>query len=502
MVPSIKSNLGLFTVNESARKKSIIILTIALIATVLLTSWSKLYNYVSGNHLAVTRHQIQLDNKTINYSTSAGYMSISKANVFYVDYIANNQSSTTRPITFVFNGGPGSASIWLHMGSFGPVRVQFKSDKGDAPVNNNQYRDNPNSWLGFTDLIFIDPVSTGYSRPHKGVDVRQFYGYKADISSIGEFIKLYLVQHNRQNSPKFLAGESYGSARAVGLAEYLQDNYNLEFDGITLISPALNYQLINFKKDNKTPYSYYLPSYAIAAQYHKRLSPELQQLSVEQLQAKAAAFAAGTYSKFLNSDNETKAFKSQVIDSLHYYTGLSKNYLISVNGKVPDKEFYKTLLQDEKLVIGGFDSRVTGTAEQPGDPSEINLRGLFTSAFKVYTNNDLKYHNDSAYNATTNVGQWNNDSHTVNGYLNISNTLKKLMIRNPNLKVNIASGYYDLATPVATVENMVENLGLSTNLHNNISMNYYQSGHMIYICELANIKFKNDAIKFYQAALK
>lgn len=504
MLPIQKSYPDLFVINWRKPHKSVS-LVVATAAIILLSSWSKLYHYVSNasGNLAITHHQLKLDNHIIQYKTSTGYIPITDknnkplANIFYADYTADN-TTNKRPITFVFNGGPGSASIWLHMGSFSPVRVLFKNDKGDAPDGPYQYGDNPNSWLGFTDLVFIDPVSTGYSRPQKGVDAKQFYGYQADISSIGEFIKLYLIQHNRQNSLKFLAGESYGSLRAIGLAEYLQDNYGVSFNGITLISPALNYQLINFNKGNQTPYGYYLPSYAVAAQYHNRLSPQLQKLTVEQLVAKASAFANGLYSQFLSGDTLST---TQVIDSLHYYTGLSKTYIRSVNGRISDKQFYKALLKSDNLTIGGFDSRFTGEGDQNADPSEVNLRGLFTSAFKNYVSNDLKYHSDSVYNATTNVGQWNNGGHTVNGYLNIAATLKKIMNQNPNLKINIASGYYDLATPVGTTEYVVKNLGLNAELRSNISINYYKSGHMVYISESANAKFKNDAGRFYQAAL-
>lgn len=487
--------------------KSILLLSVTGLAVLLLSSWSKLHYNMGGSaasKLSITNHQLNINGKAINYTTTAGYMPLTDknnqplANIFYTAYTANSTASN-RPVTFVFNGGPGSASIWLHMGSFGPVRVLFKNDKGDAPTQQYQYGDNPYSWLGFTDLVFIDPVSTGYSRPQEGVDAKQFYSYKADIKSIGEFIRQYLEQHNQQSSPKFLAGESYGAVRAIGLAEYLQDNYQIAFNGITLISPALNYQLINFNKQNDKPYSYYLPSYAVAAQYHHRLTRDLQQLSATQLIAKTAAFAQSTYSRFLTAGaNASATLTNQVIDSLHYYTGLPKAYLRDVNARVNDKQFSKALLKNDSLNIGEYDSRFTGASNLTADPSESNLRGLFTATFNNYISNDLKYLNTLPYNATVAVGNWN---YGTKDYLNVSETLKKVMTQNPNLKVNIACGYYDLATPVGTTEYVIDNLGLKPSLRDNISMNYYQSGHMIYISKTANAKFKTDGENFYQRAL-
>lgn len=487
-----------------------------LVTIVLFSSWSNLpqhflYRNKAGNaayHLSVTRHQLTVNGKVLNYQATAGYQPLTDkannqlANIFYVAYTTDSTATNSlRPITFVFNGGPGSASIWLHMGSFGPVRVLFKNDKGDAPKNGAAYGDNPYSWLGFTDLVFIDPVATGYSRAGEGVDAKRFYSYNEDINAIGDFIRLYLTRHHREASPKFLAGESYGTVRAVGLADYLQTNYQIALNGITLISPALNYQLINFHHGNETPYSYYLPSYAVAAQYHQRLAPELQKLSAEQLIAKTAAFAQNTYTLFLNEgDAASTTLTNKVIDSLSYFTGLSKDYLRKVNARVADTQFTKALLQIDSTVIGTFDSRFTGT-DRTADPSETNLRGLFTAAFNNYISKDLHYQNNLTYAATTAMGNWNYGPDASNSYLDISSTLKKVMIKNPALKVNVVSGYYDLATPVGSTQYVVRHLGLPQALRQNISLNYYQSGHMIYISKAADAKFKTDGEQFYHSAL-
>jgi carboxypeptidase C (cathepsin A) len=236
--------------------------------------------------LAIGQHHFKLDGKDLAYQSSTGYLTIKDqkeqplANIFYTAYNVDSNTAN-RPITFVFNGGPGSAAIWLHMGAFGPVRA-----------NKGGYNDNPNSWLGFTDLVFIDPVGTGYSQPAEGVDARRFHGYREDIHSIAEFIRVYLATNNREASPKFLAGESYGAVRAIGLTAYLQDSLKIKLAGLNLISPALNYRLVSFRKGNDKPYGYYLPTYALAAQYHHRLSPELQRLTAEQLIAKVTTLLA------------------------------------------------------------------------------------------------------------------------------------------------------------------------------------------------------------------
>ncbi|MBW4888501.1 hypothetical protein KXQ82_02195 [Mucilaginibacter sp. HMF5004] len=503
------------TLISKKHTKPVWLFTITGLVILLFSSWGKSdrtsYRYKAGYlayQLAVTTHQLHIGGQQLSYTATTGYMPLTgadgqtSANIFYVAYQTDSLHSADRPITFVFNGGPGSAAIWLHMGSFGPVRVLFKNDKGDAPDASYQYGDNPYSWLGFTDLVFIDPVSTGYSRPEDEVNVKQFYGYDGDIASIGQFIHLYLTQHHRENSPKFLAGESYGTVRAVGLAAYLQDQYQIAFNGITLISPALNYQLIDFHHGNETPYSYYLPSYAVAAQYHQRLNNELQRLSPQQLIAKASSFAQGTYTFFLNQGEAASAeLTNKVIDSLHYFTSLPLNYIRQINGRITDRQFCQALLKKDGLTIGGFDSRFTGDNKLKADPSETNISRLFTSAFAQYVNNDLKYLNKLPYMATTATGDWNYGPDASNSYLNISETLKNVMAKNPGLKVNVVCGLYDLATPVGSTEYVIRHLGLKPELRNNISMHYYDSGHMVYISNTADAQFSKDGERFYEQTL-
>jgi carboxypeptidase C (cathepsin A) len=439
--------------------------------------------------LAIGQHHFKLDGKDLAYQSSTGYLTIkdpkeqSLANIFYTAYTVN--SAVNRPITFVFNGGPGSAAIWLHMGAFGPVRA----DK-------NGYSDNPNSWLGFTDLVFIDPVGTGYSQAAEGVDARRFHGYREDIHSIAEFIKVYLATSHREASPKFLAGESYGAVRAIGLTAYLQDSLQIKLAGLNLISPALNYRLINFRNGNDKPFSYYLPTYALAAQYHQRLAPELQKLSPEELITKVTRFSNGTYANFLKSG---QSISLELTDTLSYFTGLSKTLLQQTNGRVTDSQFTKGILHNE--VTGTFDSRAVGTVNS-GDPSETAIRGVFTQSFQKYVSTALGYENHLPYLATTAMGDWNYGPDAADGYLDISTTLKQVMLKNPALQVKVSSGYYDLATPVATINYTINHLGLSKKTKQNISVDYYHEGHMIYLGNEANASFKKAGEQFYKQTLQ
>lgn len=474
----------------------------ASVVILLFSSWAgSIYKRtlidLTGNtafNISYTHHVLSAGHTRLAYTASTGYLTSKDkqgkplAHIFYTAYSAEHTDSQ-RPVTFVFNGGPGSASIWLHMGSFGPVRaVRGKSG----------YQENPDSWLPFTDLVFIDPVGTGYSRPAEGIDAKRFYGYIEDIKSIAGFIKDYLEQTGRQNSRKFIAGESYGAARAVGLASYLQDSLNISVNGLTLISPALNYRLVSFRKGNDAPYTYYLPTYAITAQYHNRLVPELQMLPRQVLIAKAIAFANDYYARFLSGSDTTSAFRRLVMDSLSYFTGIAPGALSTVNGRITDRWFVNRLLKHAHQTIGIFDIRVQGTSAST-DPSEQALRAVFPAAFKQYVEADLEYQNHLPYLATTNMPAWNYGAKTNDGYLDVSATLADLLQKNPDLKVQIAAGYYDLATPVGTTQYVIGHLGVSDEQKKHITINYYNAGHMIYTDNTSNNTFKATSSSFYAA---
>jgi carboxypeptidase C (cathepsin A) len=464
----------------------------------------------------VTNHDITVDGKAISYKATTGYMPMRDkddkliAKVFYVAYTANNSGQTKekRPVTFVFNGGPGSASIWLHMGGISPVRVKYANEKGDAPGAPYEYGDNPHTWLAFTDLVFIDPISTGYSRAYKGVDVNQFHGYNEDLASVGDFIRLYITKNERWASPKFIAGESYGTTRAAGLSGYLADRYNIYLNGITLISSVLNFQLIDFKNGNDMPYIYFLPTYANTASYYHKLSPELESLTPAELTKKSEIFANGTYSRFLSLGDQAPAeLTNLIVDSLNYFTGIPKDFIKRANERISDSRFFKEVLRNEGKIVGRYDSRFSGedlddAGENPTyDPSDANLSGLFVGAFNAYVRKDLNYRNDLPYEALTNVWPWS-FKNSENSYLDVSETLRGAMTQNPHLKVNMVCGYYDLATPVYNAEYVISHMGLRPDLRGNIVVNYYKAGHMVYVSKETDEKLKSDAEVFYKSALK
>jgi carboxypeptidase C (cathepsin A) len=466
----------------------------------------------------ITYHSMNVNGKSISYKATTGYMPMRDADnkllakIFYVAYTATNsgQEKEKRPVTFVFNGGPGSASIWLHMGGFSPIRVKYADDKGDAGGAPYEYEQNPYTWLGFTDLVYIDPVSTGYSRAYKGVNVNEFHGYTEDLASVGDFIRLYITKNERWTSPKFIAGESYGTTRAAGLSGYLADRYNIYLNGITLISSVLNFQLIDFKNGNDMPYIYYLPTYANTAQYYHKLAPELQSLSNADLTKRTELFANGTYSRFLSlGDQASPDLVNKVVDSLNYFTGIPKDYIKKANERITDFRFFKEVLRDEGKIVGRYDSRFSGedpddAGEYPSyDPSDANLSGLYVGVFNEYVRKDLNYRNDMPYEAITNVWPW---SFKAGGggwdsYLDVSGTLRSAMTQNPHLKVNMVCGYYDLATPVFNAEYVISHMGLRPDLRNNIIVNYYRAGHMVYVSKETDSKLESDAEAFYKNTL-
>ncbi len=463
------------------------------------SSWS----YHITDEKTVTHHRFLLDGKQVDYEATTGYTTLTNehgqpiAKIFYTAYTNLNTPGSKRPVTFVFNGGPGSASLWLHMGSFAPVRVNVNYNKSSTSLNDYQYGTNPSSWLGFTDLVFIDPVSTGYSRAADGIDPKIFYGYDRDISSIGQFIQRYIDQNNRQESTVFMAGESYGAARAVGLTGYLQKK-GIAVSGLTLISPALNYQVLNFNGSNVQAFIHYLPTYAVTAQYHRQLTHELQKLSTEALFSKASFFATHSYAAYLNQTSVASGMPKVIVDSLVYFTGLSRAIILKLKGKITDNDYMLQLLRSQNKLIGCFDSRFTGpeTSNRYIDPSETNIRSLFVSTFDHYVHHGLAYHNTVPYQATINL-PWDIGTAQVNGYLNVSQTLKTVMINNPKLKVNVVCGYYDLSTPMSATEYVVAHMNLPAQLRSNIAISTYNSGHMIYISAAANAKFKTTGQRFY-----
>lgn len=465
----------------------------------------------SKDETVQTTHDITINNKKFTYTATAAAMNLKNdkgeptASIFYVSYRAENDNeSIKRPITFCFNGGPGSASLWLHMGLLGPKRVKLSANGKTHPpygVIENIY-----SLLDVTDLVFIDPVSTGFSRAIPPTEAKKFHGVKEDVQSIAEFIRLYLTQNNCWDAPKFIAGESYGTTRAAALAAHLHDEAFIYINGIVLISTVLNFQCIDFNKGNDLPYLLYLPSYTATAWYHKKLATDLQQNLVAAVE-ESRNFVQEEYVKALFKGNlQTKEEREKTIHNLSRLTGLSEAYIEQSDLRVNLYRFMKELLRDQKLTVGRFDSRFTGVdADSAGeyteyDPSAEAVFGAFTAAANHYFLTDLKYKKDLEYKALTNVQPWDWDSE--NCYFDVSDSLRSTMTKNGNLRVFVANGYYDMATPFFETEYTFNHLRLNPLLWPHITMRYYEGGHMMYIDEPILKQMKADLKDYYEQTLK
>lgn len=462
----------------------------------------------------VTRHEIHIGGKTLHYTATAGLMPIHnadgdlEANIFYIAYTLDGQNSPEhRPLTFSFNGGPGSASVWLHLGAIGPKRVKMQAE-GTMPAPPYQLVDNDFTWLDVTDLVFIDTVGTGYSRAIKGDLKKKFLGVREDIESVGEFIRLYLGRYERWSSPLFLVGESYGTTRAAGLSGYLV-GHGIAFNGIMLISSVLNFETLEFTPGNDLPYILFLPTYATSAWYHKKLGPDLQDF--QKLRSEVEQWASTGYAEALaKGDRLTPEERSVTIDHLSRYTGLSKTFINQANLRVDEPHFTKELLRDQNLIIGRLDSRFTGMdrsllSETPSyDPSEAAIRPPYTSMFNQYVRTELGYKSDLEYyvlGGGFTFTEWNWGS-ARGGFPDTAQALRDAFERNPYMKLFVASGYFDLATPYYATQYTLNHMGLYPKDHENISLGYYGAGHMMYIRDESLRDLKRDIGTFITNALK
>lgn len=470
------------------------------------------------DNLVLTQHKITLNGQEIAYTVTTGTLVLKeepdrekeydgekpKAQFFFVAYTREDVTDpATRPLTFSFNGGPGSSSVWLHLGLLGPRRVAMTYE-GGLPKPPFQLTDNAFSLLDQTDLVFIDPVSTGYSRPAQGEKAKQFHGFKKDVESVGDFIRLYTTRYNRWLSPKFLIGESYGTTRAGALAGYLQERHGMYLNGVMLVSTVLDFGTIDFTPGNELPYVLFLPSYAATAWYHRALK---LRRPLETLLTEVERFALEEYAPALLKGASLPAReRAAVLEKLARYTGLSADYLERSNLRVPDARFFKELLRARGRTVGRLDSRFLGidrdtlgeTAEY--DPSYTNILGPYTAAFYDYVRRELKYETDLPYEILNfQVWPWSYAEHE-NQHVYVGETLRKAMTANPHLKIFVANGYYDLATPYFATEYVFNHLGLDASLRQNVQMAYYEAGHMMYIHLPALEQMKQDLADFIEKA--
>jgi carboxypeptidase C (cathepsin A) len=428
-----------------------------------------------------------------------------RATVFFVAYTRDAASPAARPITFAFNGGPGSSSVWLHLGVLGPRRVLFSDEGWPLPP---PYRlvENSYSLLDVTDLVFIDPVSTGYSRVVPGEKPKEFHNFSKDIESVGDFIRLYTSRYHRWSSPKYLAGESYGTTRAAGLSGYLQDRHGMYLNGIMLISAVLNFQTLEFEHGNDMPYLFFLPTCTATAWYHRRLAPDLQR-DLRATLAEVEQFVYERYAPALLRGRSLPATeREQIVAALARYTGLSPDYVERSNLRIRDDRFVKELLRDTQRTVGRLDSRFTGIDRDAAgerteyDPSYAAILGPYTATLNDYLRTELRFESDLAYEILSGrVYPWSYDGHE-NRYVDVAETVRAAMTANPALRVFVASGYYDLATPYFATDYTLNQLALPDDLYANIRVAYYEAGHMMYAHMPSLVQLKEDLAEFVRSA--
>jgi carboxypeptidase C (cathepsin A) len=460
---------------------------------------------------AVTRHSLTLDGKAYPYTATAGTLLLRNdegtvtASVFYIAYTLDGvKDPATRPVTFSFNGGPGAASLWVHLGAFGPKRVA-RTDEGFSLPPPGRLVDNEDSILDATDLVFIDPVSTGFSRPAPGQDPKQFHGVKQDIDSVADFIRLWVTRNQRWASPKFVAGESYGTTRAAGLAYELADRYGMMLNGVVLVSSVLNWQDQDFHPGNDRPCFIHLPTYAAAAWYHKKLPPELSGDLFKTL-SEVESFALDEYGPaLLQGDRLPDARRREIAAKVARYTGLSQGYVERSNLCVQIDRFVKELLRDQGKTIGRLDTRFTGTdIDSAGenyeyDPAGAATDGPFAAAINDYIRRELKFESDLVYERLTDkVWPWDWTFH--NQYVDVAEYLRQAMTRNPHLQVLMTAGVYDLATPFFDAFFTRDHLGLPKELRGNVRIELYEAGHMMYIRKADHAKLKKDVTELIRKA--
>ena len=467
---------------------------------------------------STTTHKVTIDGKEHTYTAVAGEIVIeikerdAKARVFYVSYTLEGNEGADRPISFAFNGGPGAASVWLHLGCLGPMTVRL-NDNGTVLPPPVEYGENPDTWLAFTDLVFVDPVGTGFSRgePDKQETSTKFYGVMEDIESVAEFIRVYLGRENRWISPTFLVGESYGTTRVSSLAWYLHQRYGVETNGIVLISPVLDYDTILFHPSNDLPHVLFLPSYAAAAWHHHLLQEEMKDKELDPFLDEVEQFCLTEYMVLLaQGENLSFEDRQRLEDRLAAYTGLPKPLILRANFRVDWMTFTKNLLRDEHQLVGRMDSSITGidpdpTSHMPAyDPSLDPLFGPFSSAMNAYVRNELGYESDLFYEflnqRVTRSWDWRSGLMMGQGYIDVSHRLRDAMAINKDLAVFVASGLYDLATPYFAATYTVSHMWLGPQ-RSNVAHKIYRSGHMIYTQTEARKKLFEDTQIFYERTL-
>jgi len=451
---------------------------------------------------SVTHHSARIGGQEVKYTATAATYNIKaddgtvKATMFYVAYTKEGVPDIAkRPISFVYNGGPGSASLFTHMG-MGPKRVVLTPDGHGMPAPYTVV-DNEDSFLDTTDLVFIDAISTGFSRPAPGEAPNQFHGIIADANWFADFIYQYINRNDRWASPKFLIGESYGTTRSAELAGVLQERHQIYLSGIALVSAVA---FSNWGADNRS--EFYLPTYVTTAWYHHLLPQDLQNLPIEQVAQQAREFAHGEYAAALEKGDALSAAEHQkVVQDLARFTGLSPKYIEQTNLRVSPFRWFKELERDKRRTIGRLDSRFEGIdVDAAGerfeyDPSEASYEGAFVATFHDYVRRELKWDSDMYYTVSANVRPWDQTGNTE-----VAEVLRAAMTQQTYLKVLVLCGYYDVATPFNGIENTFAHMNLEPSVRKNVSFTYYEAGHMMYIDEKEHHKLHKDVDEFLNSS--
>ena len=459
-----------------------------------------------------TDHTITLDGQTVPYSATAATMHLKNddgkviGNLYYTAYTKSGASAATRPISFIYNGGPGSASMWLHMGAFGPKRVVVNPDGSTPPPPYNLVA-NTGSLMDATDMVFIDPIGTGFSRPVGEGTGKDFWGIDEDAASLAQFIAQYITRNKRWNSPKFLIGESYGTTRSAVLVNRLQSRNGMDFNGVVLISSVLDFETLLFAEGHDTSYITFLPTYAITAMYHGAVEkPDDLEAWLDEIRA----FAIGDYAHVLAAGSSAPDDDvASVRRRLSQYTGLSDDYLTRAGLRVTAGQFRAELQRMEGRVTSRLDARYDGftnellTESAPYDPQSSAISGAYTSAINQYLRDELQFVSSDEYNRRWHIRVelesrfwWRLAGRDECG----AGSHTQAMIRNPNLKVQVENGYYDLATPFFATEWTTNHMNLPAELRGNLKHNYYEAGHMMYVRESDLLKLRVNVVDFIRDA--
>jgi carboxypeptidase C (cathepsin A) len=466
--------------------------------------------------LVTTQHSVKVGRKSLSYTTTTGRMVLReeqitdgvfkghtpRAEMFLTSYVLDGAEPNKRPVTFAFNGGPGSSSVWLHLGLFGPRRI-LMGDAGALLPPPYELTDNAESLLAVSDLVFIDPVSTGYSRMAAGEKADEYHGYARDLDAVGELIRLWTSRNGRWMSPKFLAGESYGTLRAAALADHLQEKFGLYCNGVMLISSVLNLGTIRPHEDNDLPSALFLPTYAAIAHYHGKHGRK----SLRSVLREAEDFASRDYPWLLSRGNRlTDSDKREAASRVAELTGLSADYVLRADLRLEHVRFYTELLRSDGRTVGRLDGRFTGwlhdgVAERfDEDPSYDAICGPYAAGFNHYVRTELGYSNDLPYELISpKVQPWSYKEFEGES-VNVTRRLARAMRANRHLKVHVGFGYHDGATPYFAAEHVLAHLHIPDELKSNIESAYYPAGHMMYVHEPSRVQQSEDLANFVRSA--